>query len=157
MKLNDNTSSGLWTKKVSHSICIVKIVTRTSAYQGIKNVGFLESFAYVLNDWSFTLKLACLRFWEISCILNGLIEETATLAYVPSLYQWSSPKYIATRMDGCAEASTATPNQPQVKKGKEKHQQDKKEIVFHLAYYKIVWQCTSNLCNIVGFCKEKKW
>ena len=28
------------------------IRTRTCAYQGVRNVSFLESFAYVLNEWS---------------------------------------------------------------------------------------------------------
>ena len=29
--------------------------TRTCAYQGVRNVSFLENFAYVLNEWSLSV------------------------------------------------------------------------------------------------------
>ena len=49
--------------KIIHLVCLRKIFrktyisylpirTRTSVYQGVRNVRFWENFAYVLNDWS---------------------------------------------------------------------------------------------------------
>ena len=72
------TDLGIWeSNKMGHSFSTYstfseKLTSITSwyayvltcAYQGVRNVSFVENFAYILNEWSL-MKQKILQFWSV--------------------------------------------------------------------------------------------
>ena len=69
--------------KFSEKLILPLIPTRTLAYQGVRNVSFLENFGYVLNEWS-PYGIAQIAPWKtclsvLECTSDFLWQNTGML------------------------------------------------------------------------------